>query len=156
MLRQEQNTYHRKNKKNTIPDALISYRDRKYQGRTHTKKDTQEKTEQDKKRDRKNKVANFARHQTGSWGFAKACESEYRKRHKFKESAEPEETEESDTGKSKKILSETELVTDRRNHITITKIDGTKKNTVDTESSLIEKPPDKKHKQRNEIIAKNK
>ena len=66
--------------------------------------------------------------------FAKACKFEHRNRQEIDEITEPEETEESDTDRSKNIITEIKRVTDQRNHITMTlKTDGTVKQiTVDT------------------------
>ena len=51
---------------------------------------------------------------------------------------EPEETEESDTDKSRKIRTEIKRLSDQRNHITMTtKNDGTEKNSILTQNNQL-------------------
>ena len=94
--------------------------------------------EQERQRDQTTEVVDIVTHQIGIQTknvqaenhcaifakrrhFAKACIFEHRKRQEIKENAEPEETGGNDSDKLANIITEVKLVTDRRNHISMTK-----------------------------------
>ena len=61
--------------------------------------------------------------------FAKICRFEHRRQQETKEITEPKETEECNTNKLINVITDIKLVTDRRNHNSVTlKNDGTEKN----------------------------
>ena len=163
MEQTQQNTNERKNKKNTIPEALISNRVKEVEKETirkttYTRKYGTRPEEKLKERNcRYCSATNWnpnhkwpARESIWhNWkkkeNFEKPCLLEHRKQEETIDITEPEETEESDTEKSMTIITEMEHVIDGRNHFTMTKSsDGTEKEfVVDNDSPVKQIPPNK-------------
>ena len=153
----QQNTNDRKNKKNTIPEALISNRVKEVEKEpirktTYTRKYGTIPEEKVKERncrycsatnwnpnhkcpDRESIWHNSKKKEN----FEKPCLLEHRKQEETIHITEPEETEESDTEKSMNIITEIEHVIDGRNHFIMTKSsDGTEKEFIVDNDSLNE------------------
>ena len=126
----QQNTYDRKNKKNTIPEGLTFNWEKDIQEKAiHKMTNTGQYGTRSKETPRL-KLQILGRlnwnpnhkcpgrdvicHKCQKKGhFAKACRFEKQKRQEFKKTTETVETEESDTDKSIKIVTEVKLLTER-------------------------------------------
>ena len=156
----QQNAYDRENKTRTIPEALISNRERDFKEEplhktTYTGQNGTRSEERQKDR-------NCRQCETPNWNptlecpardakchncekkcrLAKKCRFEQRKRQEIKEQTETAQTEESDTNKSKNLISEIKHSTERTKQFTMTlKIDGTEKGFIIDTGSLVTKIP---------------